>query len=376
MTPRVSIISVLFNSDQFLPRFFRNITSQTCFEECELICFIPAAASAAASTTVREFQQRFGARVRDVRVGEDPGLYALWNQGIGMARGEFISNANPDDLRAPRHIAACIDALDQRPRFDVCASRIGYTDDPQANWTDGSQPAEWIAELSGEFGAADLFTMDTRTCLPVASRNIPHCMPVWRKSLHERFGWFDEERFGPSADWEFWLRCLSGGARGWLLEEVLGLYLLNPESYWRANQRAKEFDAGILEKYRELAAARNLRRAAASAAPITGLLHRANELVRSGELALACDLYQEYCKRHPRFAPAWTNYLLCLARLNRSDDFKQALGDMNAAFATDPLPIERLQLLCSQPWRQFVEEALTRTANLGSGSRGRPSWWR
>ena len=35
------------------------------------------------------------------RLEEDPGIYAVWNQAIKMSTGEFITNINCDDRRAP-----------------------------------------------------------------------------------------------------------------------------------------------------------------------------------------------------------------------------------------------------------------------------------
>jgi hypothetical protein len=46
--------------------------------------------------------------------------------------------------------------------------------------------------------------------------NIPHCMPVWRKAVHDKFGYFDEPRFGTFADWAFWLKVTKGGEKGFL----------------------------------------------------------------------------------------------------------------------------------------------------------------
>ena len=57
--------------------------------------------------------------------------------------------------------------------------------------------------------------------------NLPHNHPVWRRSLHKRFGHFDETMHSAS-DWDFWLRCASLGAKFELIPEVLGSYYLNP----------------------------------------------------------------------------------------------------------------------------------------------------
>jgi hypothetical protein len=63
--------------------------------------------------------------------------------------------------------------------------------------------------------------------------NLPHCMPMWRRSLHDRYGWFREDRYGTFADWAFWLKVMSGAEKGWIEPIVLGAYLLRPDSHNR-----------------------------------------------------------------------------------------------------------------------------------------------
>ncbi|MEW6587003.1 MAG: tetratricopeptide repeat protein, partial [Nitrospirota bacterium] len=52
--------------------------------------------------------------------------------------------------------------------------------------------------------------------------------PMWRKSLHDTFGYFDES-FTVSGDWEFWLR-IAEGTKMLHIRENLGLYYRSPQS--------------------------------------------------------------------------------------------------------------------------------------------------
>jgi hypothetical protein len=51
---------------------------------------------------------------------------------------------------------------------------------------------------------------------------------MWRKSLHDKFGYF-EEKYRSASDWEFWLRCAFGGSKFYKLNKPLGLYYFNPK---------------------------------------------------------------------------------------------------------------------------------------------------
>jgi hypothetical protein len=52
-------------------------------------------------------------------------------------------------------------------------------------------------------------------------------MPLWKKSLHDRFGYFDEN-YKTAADGDFWLRCAVGGATIKMVNHPVGLYYENP----------------------------------------------------------------------------------------------------------------------------------------------------
>ncbi|MCT8985738.1 hypothetical protein [Shewanella phaeophyticola] len=71
--------------------------------------------------------------------------------------------------------------------------------------------------------------------------NFAHCMPVWRKELHERFGYFDEESFGTYADFAMWLNLLASGEKYVHVNKNLGLYLIDPNSHNRRNNNATQW---------------------------------------------------------------------------------------------------------------------------------------
>ncbi|NDY95301.1 glycosyltransferase [Wenzhouxiangella limi] len=74
-------------------------------------------------------------------------------------------------------------------------------------------------------------------------------MPLWRRGLHGLRGFFNEAQYGPSADWEYWLRCADGGSRYYHTPEPLGLYLKREDSYWHQDPSARRFDQVILARY-------------------------------------------------------------------------------------------------------------------------------
>ncbi|WP_103332929.1 hypothetical protein [Pseudotabrizicola formosa] len=170
---------------------------------------------------------------------KDPGLYACWNIGIRVARTPYVSNANVDDLRDPAHVATLVADLETRPEVLVAATALNpFTTFPD----DGSLPDNrdaWYADRPGAFGFHDLARLTDQDPPGLVPVNMPHCMPVWRRALHTRFGWFDEGRYGTYADWAFWLKVLQGGGSGWLNPAPLGFYFVNPNSH---NRRGTDLD--------------------------------------------------------------------------------------------------------------------------------------
>ena len=85
--------------------------------------------------------------------------------------------------------------------------------------------------------------------------NPPHCMPMWRKSLHEKNGYF-EEKYKSAGDWDFWLKCSFNNSKYLkYTSEPLGLYYFNlhgistnPEN----NSWKKKEEFEIFKKYQKI----------------------------------------------------------------------------------------------------------------------------
>ena len=68
--------------------------------------------------------------------------------------------------------------------------------------------------------------------MPFCKENMIKCLPgpnpVWRRSVHDSCGYFDEN-YKFAGDWEFWLRLVRSGSIFKKVPGVHGLYHLNPK---------------------------------------------------------------------------------------------------------------------------------------------------
>lgn len=239
-----TLITSLFKAESFLRGFLKNVTSLVGYDHLIDHVFLVSTLTVAEITLLSSHFNSYH-NVTILWFRKDPGLYDCWNTGIRIARTDYISNANVDDLRHPMHVITLLRELEGRPNVAVAATAlVPFYDYP----SDGVLPPVtdiWYADRAGNFEFTDLaFVKDSQTA-SLTPNNLPHCMPVWRRSLHSRYGWFDEASFGTFADWGFWLKVLEDGNLGWLDPAPLSFYYVNPTSHNRRGSHLEDFHRAV-----------------------------------------------------------------------------------------------------------------------------------
>lgn len=246
-SPRVSLLSSVFSADVYLEGFLENMAGLEGYDSDEHFLIRPGSPGDEHSALLEHVQSHPGAIY--INLKHDPGLYQVWNMGAQLATAPYLSNANLDDRRAPDHLVRLCDCLDSNPDVAAASCRLRVTDRSNLPWVEsGGCPQVFANEQGGRYAATSLVKQSVEG---LVSRNLPHCMPVWRRRLHADYGEFDEKSFGPSADWEFWLRAGVQGEAFYFFPEPLGLYLQHPDSYWHRQEESKQrhYDRRILQRY-------------------------------------------------------------------------------------------------------------------------------
>ena len=241
--PKVSILTSVYNGDEFIRPFLEDITRQTIFEEkCELV-LINANSPGNEEEVIKEYLEKYPNNIIYEKLDEDPGIYGTWNKAIELSSGEYVTNANLDDRKAPNSIEAHAKTLFTNQDVDLVYADSFITNSPNETFEENTS--------QGRRYKFEQFSKEA-----MLRGNQPHNNPMWRKSLHDKNGLFESD-YKSAGDWEFFLRCAFAGSKYKKLDQPLGLYFFNPKgistNFENFEWKQKE-EQEIHQKYKKLAA--------------------------------------------------------------------------------------------------------------------------
>lgn len=147
-------------------------------------------------------------------------LYKAWNRAIELSSGRYITNANTDDRHLPYALERMAQALEARPDCILAYADIAVTDDPQVTVGTSPVPCQYRwPEYNRQLYFINSFAGP---------------QPMWRRSAHERYGFFDPE-MKSAGDYDLFLRFAAGEEKFLHIPEVLGLMLRSNDSVGLSN---------------------------------------------------------------------------------------------------------------------------------------------
>jgi len=214
----VSAIVSTYNSEKFLAGCLEDLESQTIADKLEIIV-VNSGSQQNEEEIVSQFQQKYD-NIVYIKTEKREGIYAAWNRAVKVARGKFLTNANTDD----RH---CADA------FEIMAKALMENDNIALVYADQIRTDTENDTFENHHGTkferrADYSRQRLAFGCCVGSQ------PMWRKSLHDEFGCFDET-LTSAGDWDFWLR-ISEKREFKHIPEFLGLYYYNDSGIEHGNK--------------------------------------------------------------------------------------------------------------------------------------------
>ena len=231
---RVSAIVSTYKNERFIEGRLKDLLAQTLGDQLEIIV-VDSGSPENEGAIVRRFQEKHR-NIRYIRTEQRENVYQAWNRGIRAASGKYLTNANTDDRLRPDALEVLARELDQNPSIALV-----YAD----FWITGFENQEFGSHICTGYSLKP----DYHPNIMLAGCHIGP-QPMWRRSVHDEIGYFDESFFA-SGDYEFWCRLALRHPMKHV-REFLGLYLHNGAGVSNSNlQRSWAEAQRVQEMYRQ-----------------------------------------------------------------------------------------------------------------------------
>jgi glycosyltransferase involved in cell wall biosynthesis len=230
---KVSIITTFHKAEEFLESYLKNITSQTMFSDCELV-LVDSGSPGSEQEIVKKYMDKYD-NIKYFRYKNNFKPTIGHNIAIKKSTSKFIVWAMIDDRKSLDGIQALFEALDSNVELE-----LAYGDCLSTKNKNESVETTTSTKLS-EHSINQFSRENMIKCLPGP-------MPMWRKRLHEKCGFFDEINHDFSDDWDLWLRAVNAGCVFEKVNRVVGLYMEGGRSQWNDNADQRREEAKIFFK--------------------------------------------------------------------------------------------------------------------------------
>jgi hypothetical protein len=244
--PKISLITSVFNAADHIEQLMEDVTRQTIFNtNCEWVIINVNPEGDKEHEIIQAFVERYPDNIIYQRLDEDPGVYGVWNKAIELSSGDFITNMNCDDRRAPNAL-------------EIQAKMLLLNSDASLVYNDSYVVQEANVMWEDIKDKTQRYNFEQFSKEAMLRGNLPHNNPMWRSSLHEKHGNFNDS-YRSAGDWEFWLRCTFEGEKFVKTPSILGVYYFNPQGIstnpdndsWKQEEEFKifrKYQAKLLEE--------------------------------------------------------------------------------------------------------------------------------
>ncbi len=195
--PRVSIIVPVYNGESYLRESLDSILAQT-YPRIEVIVLDDASAD-----RTGEIAAEYGSKIQLHHQPVNKGIYANANDGITLARGEYIGVFHADDVYLPTIVEKQVEFLDGNPDIAAVFAQDIFTDQDGRDYGRLELPAELKTERP----------LDFRTIINALLTHRNHFLrcpgAMVRASAYRELGGYRQEQFRNTSDLEMWLRIVS-----------------------------------------------------------------------------------------------------------------------------------------------------------------------
>lgn len=237
--PSVSIIMPCYNSEKFLSKAIDSILNQT-YGDFELICVDDNS-----NDNTAKILEHYGSvdnRIKIIHNSRSKGVAGAMNSGLEIARGEFITRMDSDDISLPNRISRQVSFLKNNADYGLCTVNINAMDiydnaDVNSLYVNDICPYEWRY---------------------LWNNPIPCAPSMYRKSMiqDELF----DENLHTAEDYDFFIRFVDTN-KYYMIDDVLYSYRIYDDSLFQKNvYLTLNNSAGIAQKYYKKVTGKNVPR--------------------------------------------------------------------------------------------------------------------
>ncbi len=294
VSPKVSVIIPCFNGERFIRDAINNVLEQT-HQEFEIIV-VDDGSSDGSKRVIDNFRSE--PRLRYVEHGENRGIAAARNTGIGMSRGDLIAFLDQDDLWRPQKLERQMEVMEGDDSHDI---GMVFTDVEVIEQLNGKEEHRFIRaplEINAAPRIELLKAFFMKNFIPIISVMI-------RRYCFDEAGGFDERIRSGADDYELCFR-LAKKFRLAHIAEPLAVKRVHGENYTDIKKLFPDdlmILGQVLEEFPEMADLRNRR--------LSDLYDKlAACYLREGELERAKKVYRQSAKYHRSNVKAYVGMLL------------------------------------------------------------------
>jgi len=203
----VSVVVVNWNRSVLLRSCLQSLFAQQVDRDVEIVVVDNGSVDGSAEMVEAQFRDVGRFRLRLIRNTENRGFCAANNQAFALSRSEFVALLNNDAEAEPGWLAGLLEAFEGSPQVGMAASRILVYEDPGRIDKVGH-----LIYLDGQNRGRGSGALDNGQYDRVEEVLWPDgCAAMYRRSMLDQIGGFDEDFFAYADDAELGLRARIAG---------------------------------------------------------------------------------------------------------------------------------------------------------------------
>jgi hypothetical protein len=276
---KITLISSLYNCNDYINNYIKCLSELNDLKNNKLIIWnIYDSNTDETNQKIENFcKNKDYVKLIKKTKSEDTGLYDSWNTMFKLVDTDLVCNYNTDDKLHPDFLNNTISNFNKYNEMDICIFPSYITENFNYNFNDNKKlntiytklqfplnnnfeetylnhkingvklNLEWKTyDKSIKLSIYNVFRFKNKN--PVLF-NIFGCCPIFKIKLLDKFGYINEQDYGPSADCEFWMRLIKNNVNVRLFNKPLSIYYINPNSYSRMNIKKAVYDMKIINNY-------------------------------------------------------------------------------------------------------------------------------